>query len=470
MEEQLTSEPSTPPQPPQLFPPALPEATGEETPGSANVHLWKELPPAKARAMSMSLAPPPKPNAASGGAQDFSRTDSSVSVEIFLRLLLTHNTINETDFTLFLNKFKEHDIRTFADISGLGREDLKELGFPIGPRNRLLRALAGASEQKKGRDRNRSILIMGGAMELDVPSQDMSADRSSLVSPLVVVDDPDFDLPYTSNMPTRASRTVPLPKLAPTEDSVSGEVPQGRRLHFQDSLEGPIQPTVQPVEQEPTSTPASAPSSTHSACSDTPGAQETNYVWQRDSETDACLGCRDAFTFRKRRHHCRKCGRIFCDSCAPIRFRNKRLCHGCFVPDSRVVHSPKEVHPVSDMPEMMELLNASPKWKAEVAPLLLEGERVLFYIDHRKKKTEGKVSSLFLLTTSHLIRYYSKKKPSIVCLYSDMRDVVHNKNLKSKDSLQILTRWESPGAGGSSVVISSPVQPPSSSSSSSSSS
>lgn len=41
--------------------------------------------------------------------------------------------------------------------------------------------------------------------------------------------------------------------------------------------------------------------------------------WERDEEVTVCNGCRRRFTFILRRHHCRKCGRIFCDRCSSRR-------------------------------------------------------------------------------------------------------------------------------------------------------
>ena len=38
--------------------------------------------------------------------------------------------------------------------------------------------------------------------------------------------------------------------------------------------------------------------------------------WIDDSECTCCSGCRTCFSFFKRRHHCRLCGKIFCSSCA----------------------------------------------------------------------------------------------------------------------------------------------------------
>eukprot|EP00656_Telonema_subtile_P031048 TRINITY_DN3401_c0_g1_i3.p1 TRINITY_DN3401_c0_g1~~TRINITY_DN3401_c0_g1_i3.p1 ORF type:complete len:218 (+),score=40.16 TRINITY_DN3401_c0_g1_i3:94-747(+) len=38
--------------------------------------------------------------------------------------------------------------------------------------------------------------------------------------------------------------------------------------------------------------------------------------WQRDQDAATCSGCRKAFSLLRRRHHCRGCGLVFCDSCA----------------------------------------------------------------------------------------------------------------------------------------------------------
>jgi phospholipase/lecithinase/hemolysin len=38
--------------------------------------------------------------------------------------------------------------------------------------------------------------------------------------------------------------------------------------------------------------------------------------WQKDSEVHTCQKCQVKFSFTTRRHHCRKCGSIFCDKCS----------------------------------------------------------------------------------------------------------------------------------------------------------
>ena len=41
-------------------------------------------------------------------------------------------------------------------------------------------------------------------------------------------------------------------------------------------------------------------------------------TWQRDEATDRCTSCDSHFTLFKRRHHCRACGQLCCDDCAPM--------------------------------------------------------------------------------------------------------------------------------------------------------
>lgn len=41
--------------------------------------------------------------------------------------------------------------------------------------------------------------------------------------------------------------------------------------------------------------------------------------WQLDSEARFCPICKTRFNFFLRKHHCRKCGRVVCDSCSPYR-------------------------------------------------------------------------------------------------------------------------------------------------------
>ncbi|CAN7990507.1 unnamed protein product [Ixodes hexagonus] len=62
-------------------------------------------------------------------------------------------------------------------------------------------------------------------------------------------------------------------------------------------------------------------------------------VWLPDELTDSCMDCSAHFTLLRRRHHCRKCGKIFCSRCSshsislPHYGHSKpvRVCNACFI-------------------------------------------------------------------------------------------------------------------------------------------
>ncbi|KAI1439657.1 FYVE-domain-containing protein [Annulohypoxylon stygium] len=55
--------------------------------------------------------------------------------------------------------------------------------------------------------------------------------------------------------------------------------------------------------------------------------------WQPDSEVTYCPICRTQFSFFVRKHHCRKCGRVVCNSCSP---------HKITIPHQYIVRPPGE--------------------------------------------------------------------------------------------------------------------------------
>lgn len=66
-------------------------------------------------------------------------------------------------------------------------------------------------------------------------------------------------------------------------------------------------------------------------------------TWLHDSAVKACQACETKFTFINRRHHCRACGEVVCDSCSRHRIllkhihetKKQRVCDKCFVEPSR---------------------------------------------------------------------------------------------------------------------------------------
>jgi len=47
--------------------------------------------------------------------------------------------------------------------------------------------------------------------------------------------------------------------------------------------------------------------------------------WTPDKEVTTCLGCQVKFDFIKRKHHCRRCGHIFCNKCCSCRVQFHRM-------------------------------------------------------------------------------------------------------------------------------------------------
>jgi len=67
---------------------------------------------------------------------------------------------------------------------------------------------------------------------------------------------------------------------------------------------------------------------------------EMKKKWMPDSSVVGCQACQVVFTYVIRRHHCRSCGRIFCNDCSSNKLlmklpnmdteRNERVCNKCF--------------------------------------------------------------------------------------------------------------------------------------------
>ncbi|XP_064083384.1 zinc finger FYVE domain-containing protein 21-like [Macrobrachium nipponense] len=48
--------------------------------------------------------------------------------------------------------------------------------------------------------------------------------------------------------------------------------------------------------------------------------------WVPDKMSPTCMDCKEKFDFLKRRHHCRRCGRVCCASCCETRLSLPRMC------------------------------------------------------------------------------------------------------------------------------------------------
>eukprot|EP00056_Hartaetosiga_gracilis_P015216 m.241391 g.241391 ORF g.241391 m.241391 type:complete len:1324 (-) comp21328_c0_seq1:140-4111(-) len=64
--------------------------------------------------------------------------------------------------------------------------------------------------------------------------------------------------------------------------------------------------------------------------------KQNESTWVRDKEVKACQSCHGQFGIKKRRHHCRKCGGVFCNACSmktaklPSSKKPERVCDACY--------------------------------------------------------------------------------------------------------------------------------------------
>jgi len=69
--------------------------------------------------------------------------------------------------------------------------------------------------------------------------------------------------------------------------------------------------------------------------------------WEKDDEVEQCNGCKEKFGFFKRKHHCRSCGKIFCGDCTPDILWDMRCCMDC-KDDSAPLGAPRSHKPLKE--------------------------------------------------------------------------------------------------------------------------
>lgn len=63
--------------------------------------------------------------------------------------------------------------------------------------------------------------------------------------------------------------------------------------------------------------------------------QFSEFQWEQDDQVTICKQCNAEFSVARRKHHCRRCGRIFCHDCSnnkmplPSFSKPMRVCDPC---------------------------------------------------------------------------------------------------------------------------------------------
>ncbi|XP_074427248.1 zinc finger FYVE domain-containing protein 16 isoform X2 [Larus michahellis] len=94
-------------------------------------------------------------------------------------------------------------------------------------------------------------------------------------------------------------------------------------------------------------------------------------LWVPDSEAPNCMNCQVKFTFTKRRHHCRACGKVFCGGCCKrkckLQYMEKeaRVCTGCYDDINKAQAFERMMSPTGPVPSS----SISSEYSSAVPPL-----------------------------------------------------------------------------------------------------
>jgi hypothetical protein len=92
------------------------------------------------------------------------------------------------------------------------------------------------------------------------------------------------------------------------------------------------QPTIAQIPPEEAKEPIGPPDDSSTLTPSDNTVANLSSPWEYDDLQPYCAGCANEFTPMNRRHHCRFCGKIFCQNCS-----NQR----CLIPPSSIVLEPK---------------------------------------------------------------------------------------------------------------------------------
>uniref|UniRef100_A0A8C3CKL3 Zinc finger FYVE domain-containing protein n=1 Tax=Cairina moschata TaxID=8855 RepID=A0A8C3CKL3_CAIMO len=97
-------------------------------------------------------------------------------------------------------------------------------------------------------------------------------------------------------------------------------------------------------------------------------------LWVPDSEAPNCMSCQAKFTFTKRRHHCRACGKVFCGACCKrkckLQYMEKeaRVCTGCYNDINKAQAFERMMSPTGPLPSssVSSECSAAPLQEAQI--------------------------------------------------------------------------------------------------------
>ncbi len=126
------------------------------------------------------------------------------------------------------------------------------------------------------------------------------------------------------------------------------------------------------------------------------------FRWKHDSEKAACEGCGKEFTFVRRKHHCRRCGGLFCDACSSKKLnlavaltgennataehvKKARVCDTCYNPVAGLTKA-LTGRCLTPRPATVPIVDPIPRLKAVTPGNLASTPTYSRRIDHRRQR------------------------------------------------------------------------------------
>ncbi|XP_029399863.1 zinc finger FYVE domain-containing protein 16 isoform X2 [Mus pahari] len=130
-------------------------------------------------------------------------------------------------------------------------------------------------------------------------------------------------------------------------------------------------------------------------------------TWVPDSEAPNCMNCQVKFTFTKRRHHCRACGKVFCGVCCnrkcKLQYLEKeaRVCVICYETINKGPCSKEQkrvwfadgILPNGEVADTTKLSSGSKRCSDDFSPVLPDVPTMINKVDHTHSPTVEKPNS-----------------------------------------------------------------------------
>ncbi|XP_035752491.1 zinc finger FYVE domain-containing protein 16 isoform X2 [Egretta garzetta] len=179
-------------------------------------------------------------------------------------------------------------------------------------------------------------------------------------------------------------------------------------------------------------------------------------LWVPDSEAPNCMNCQVKFTFTKRRHHCRACGKVFCGACCKrkckLQYMEKeaRVCTGCYDDINKAQAFERMMSPTGPVPNSSissENSSAVPSMEeAQISGLCPKEQRRVWFADGILPNGEVADTTKLSSGAKRSSQDLSPVNPDLPEMHMvanpEEDDILTDTNPKPKEEMDSITRME----------------------------